>query len=112
MAEATIAERRGRIVAAEAATAMASVRQLPLEGAGSGSDWRSRSHMGSAPMTPSIWRFRRSADCRSPPSTGSWPAQRGRKGSGSWGRLRRDPNDGFGEGRIPPAGAAYGALVT
>jgi hypothetical protein len=28
----------GRIVAAEAATAMASLRQLPLEGAGSGSD--------------------------------------------------------------------------
>jgi len=109
MAEATIAERRGRIVAAEAATAMASLRQLPLEGAGSGSDWRSRSHMGSAPMTPSIWRLRRSADCRSPPSTGSWPAQRGRKGSGSWGRLRRDPNDGFGEGRIPSGSGIWGA---
>ena len=38
----------------------------------------------------------RSAACRSPPSTGSWPARRGRKGSGSWVHLRRDPNDGFG----------------
>ena len=38
MAEARIAEPRGRVVAAEAATAMASLRQLPLEGAGSGSD--------------------------------------------------------------------------
>ncbi len=35
----------------------------------------------------------RSAACRSPPSTGSWPARRGRKRSGSWDRLRRDPKE-------------------
>src|SRR5271157_5346599 len=51
----------------------------------------------------------RSAACRSPPSTGSWPARRGRKGSGSWDRLRRDPNNGFGEGRIPSGSGVWGA---
>src|SRR5271165_7204494 len=65
--------------------------------------------MGSAPMTPSIWRLRRGAACCSPPSTGSLPARRGRKGSGSWDRLRRDPNDGFGEGRIPSGSGVWGA---
>src|SRR5271165_3243768 len=49
------------------------------------------------------------AACRSPPSTGSWPARRGRKGSGSWDRLRRDPNNGFGEGRIPSGSGVWGA---
>ena len=55
--------------------------------------------------------------CRRPPerglslatSTGSWPARRGRKASGSWDRLRRDPNDGFGEGRIPSGSGVWGA---
>ena len=49
------------------------------------------------------------AACRSPPSTGSWPARRGRKGSGSWDRLRRDPNNGFGEGRAPSGSGVWGA---
>lgn len=70
-----MAERRGRIVAGEAAAAMGRLRRLPLEDAGAGSDggfspWRWRT--GSPPMTRCIWPSRGNANFRLRPWIKSW----------------------------------------
>ena len=82
-----IAERRGRIGAGEAASAMARLRRLPLEDAGAGRDGAilaiAAAH-GLSAYDAVYRRSRRSVGCRSPPSTGSSPTQRGRKAWRSW----------------------------